>query len=192
MKLATLSKTGGGGDNPPASLTPQQMKEWNSYVDYVDKRGYKGSKDLDRKETGLARKLFDDYLKDNPGVTIKYDDVKTVQTEMQKLRDSVRAFASRRNDPKAATLMGGISEPDGWPGSRTTQFKFPEMQLTQLHNNNVVQNKNLGLVGSGLKPTGVTVVQQQKLPPGAKLEKLQDGWYYEDPKSGDMVKWSEL
>lgn len=183
----------GGGDDPSTQkLSPQQMKDWNGYVDYVEKMGYKGSTELDKKSTGLARKLFDNYLKENPSASIKYDDVKKVQMEMEELKNNVQGFAKRRNDPNAEKLMSGISKVDGWPGSRTTQYKFPIMQEVSYHNNELVSNRNLGLMGGDMKPTGQQGIASgiaKKLPPNVKLEKLQDGYYYEDPQTGDLVKY---
>lgn len=180
-----------GGDDPPSGLTPQQMADWNKYVSYVEKRGYKGSKDLDKKETGLARKLLDDFIKETPGVSIKYDDVKKVQQEMIRLRDQAQAFEARRGNPNASKVMSGTSSIDGWPGSKTTSFMFPDMQTRQFVDGSLVEQKNLGLVGGDLKPTGVggslTTVSGTRLPAGTPLEKMGDGRYYYKNKDGDFV-----
>lgn len=191
VKGGVISGLVGGNEDPKkpssaAPLTPQQRIDWNRYVDYVEKRGYKGSTQLDKKETGLAKKLFDDFIKENPNSSINYDHVKSVQIEMQKLKEVSQSFAKRRNNPDAEKIMAGISQVDGWPGSKTTQFKFPEMKEKYYHNEQLVKARNLGLVGSSLQPANQTA---KPLPKGVKLEQLSDGVYYEDPSTGDMVKY---
>ena len=190
--VSSIFNAGGDPGDDNKQLTPQQMKDWNRYVDYVKEKGYTGSKDLDKRETGLAKNLFNNFLKENPDATIKYEDIGLVQQEMNKLKDQARAFAARRGDPNAQNLMAGTSKVDGWPGSKTTQFKFPEMQSKEFLNDTLVKQQNLGLVGGTFTPTGVPATAKKVLPKGVKLEKLQDGYYYEDPQTGDMVKWSEL
>ncbi len=187
-------KMSGGGDDPPQPLTPQQRKEWNAYVDYLDKRGYKGSPMLDRKETGLATSLFNDFKKENPNTTITLNHVASVQNEMQNLARAAQAFEARRGNPNASKVMQGTSPVDSWPGSKTTSFKFPEMEEKQYHNSVLTSQRNLGLLDSNLKPTDslarkINTTRTTALPAGVKLEKMADGYYYEDPKSGELKKY---
>ena len=167
-------------------LTPQQRRDWNAYVDWLEKKGLKGSKELDKGETSF--KHLDDFIKENPTTTISRDIIKDVQMEVQALADNVRDFARRKNNPNAENLMTGTSKFDGIPGSKTTSFKFPVMIEETYHNDNLKERNNLGLIGGDMKPSMVTTARPQ-LPKGAKLEQLQDGVYYEDPKTGDMVKY---
>lgn len=189
-------KVPNGGDNPPKQLTPEQMQAWNQYVDYLEKKGYKGHKDLDKKETGLAKKLMDNFIKENPGTPLTYDDVKSVQLEMQKVKDQVQAFAARRNDPNASKAMAGISTVDGWPGSKTTSFKFPAVVQNNYHNDKLVGSENLGLVsGNGIG--NPLLAGRKQLPPGVTLEKMYNpdktfaGMGYQDPKTGDIVMFNQ-
>lgn len=184
--IATKVKPIGGGGDDPKPLTPQQMREWNLLLDHIKAKGYEGSDKLD-KDKSLSKALFDDFKKSNPNVSITYDIVPAVQSEMQKLKDSTQAFLQRRGDPNATKVMANVSKVDGFLGSKTSQFRFPEMKEAVYKNDNLVSNSNLGLVNSGLKPTGVMAVKK-KLPVGAKLEKMQDGYYYQDD-NGDLVKY---
>lgn len=189
-------KMSGGGDDPPPSLTPQQRKEWNAYVDYVEKRGYRNSPMLDRKETGLATSLFNDFKKENPNTTISLDHIASVQSEMQNLAKAAQAFEARRGNPNAPNIMQGTSKVDSWPGSKTTSFKFPDMNLIQQVNSVPVSNTNLGILDSNLKPTDslarkINTTVTTPLPAGVKLEKMADGYYYEDPKTGEWRKYSK-
>jgi hypothetical protein len=110
---------------------------------------------------------------------------------MEKLKQSAQGFAQRRNDPSAKNIMTGISKVDGWPGSRTTQFKFPDLEVTQYRNDNLVAKKNYGLLDGGLQAEGV---KKKALPTNIKLETLYDsagqpiGKGYTDPKTGDIVE----
>src|SRR5438045_4203518 len=92
-------------DEPIKELSPAQRMEWNRYVDFVSKKGYKGSPELDKKDTGLAKSLFDEFTKLNPTTPLKYEDVKSVQMEMSQLKNAAQGFAARRGDKNAKNLM---------------------------------------------------------------------------------------
>jgi hypothetical protein len=184
----------GGGEDPPKELTPQQRKEWNAYADFIEKRGYKGSPLLDKKETGLAVNLFNQFKKENPNTTITLDHIPVVQAEMQKLADSARSFEARRGNPNAQNIMQGTSKIDGWAGSKTTSFKFPDMEKTQYSNNVLTSHQNLGILDPRLRPadsTGKTALSKTPTTlTGVKLEKMADGYYYQN-RDGDYVKYNQ-
>jgi hypothetical protein len=173
-----------GGDDPTKGLTARQRSEWNHYVDWLEAKGMKGSTKLDKRETGLASGLFNQFKKENPDVTLTLDNISLVQTEMQKLQQSARGFAERRGDKNAEGIMEGISQIDNWPGSKTTSFKFPSMSIQEFRNNELVTKRNLGLVDSSLRPEGDTT---RTLPKGAKLETMADGRQYYEDKEGNMI-----
>lgn len=178
-----------GSDDDPKTLTPQKMSEWNKLLDFLKQKGYEGSTKLD-KDKALGQTLFNEFKKSNPSTTITYDIVPTVQREMEKLKDSAQSFAERHKDPNAKQVMSGISKVDGFLGSKTSQFRFPEMTETALHNGQVVSSANLGLVKGGLQPTGITgSTTKQSLPRGVTLIKADDGDYYTDPSTGYLVKY---
>lgn len=178
--------TGGSEGDPTPQLTARQRAEWNAYVDWLDTKGYKGSTELDKRATGLATGLFQEFKKEHPDVTLTLDSISAVQTEMQKLQQSARSFAARKGDPNAEQLMEGISQVDNWPGSKTTSFKFPSMSLQEFRNNEMVTKRNLGLVDSSLRPASST---SKKLPKGAKLETMADGRTYYEDESGNLVEY---
>lgn len=180
-----------GGDTPP--INPQQMKDWNSYVDWLDTKGVKGSKQLDNADTSF--KYLDQYIKENPTTSLHRGVIKPIQDEMSKLATSARALAQRQNDPNAKNIMTGTSINDGIPGSKTTSFKFPIMTETNTNNGMVTSQKNLGLVKGGLQPTGIGQSNmQQKIPKGVNIEQFYDaqgkpsGKGYKDPNTGDLVQ----
>lgn len=184
-----------GGEDPPP-LTPQQRKEWNSYVDWIEKKGYKGSPLLDKKDTGLAFGLFNQFKKENPSVTISLDHIKSVQREMRNLATSAQEFEARRGNPNAKNIMAGTSKEDGWPGMKTTSFKYPTMEKEETNNGILTSRTNFGLLDPRLKPTDSTTVRGAlsnplTTPNGLKLEKMSDGRYYTQNKDGDWVLYNK-
>ena len=126
---ADMAQQGG----PP--LTPQQKMQWNQFIDYLDKAGYKGSPLLDNKNTALGGKLIEQYKKANPDFSLGYDNVKDVQQELQDYRNNV---VNQYNQGKAVVdgvksadeIMAGLSPVDGWLGSKTSSWKFPVATTT--------------------------------------------------------------
>jgi hypothetical protein len=195
--------TGTATANTRRRLSPGEMQQWNMFLDYVKDKGYEGSADLNKKNKNLGASLFADFKKANPNIGIDYSIVPDVQNEMQMLGQSARDFAKRRNDPNAENLMTGVSPVDGWFGSKTSQYRFPEQQTVVYNNGQLVSATNDGLLTSNLQATGVPNLNAQgqttsslptnarpkkPIPKGVTVEKLADGYYYEDPQSGDLVR----
>ncbi len=189
-------------DDPnPKRLTPQQMKEWNMFVDFLDKKGIKGSGSLNNDKT-VGKKLFDEFKKSNPGVTIDYSVVPSVQYEMHLLQKEARRFDARRGNPDSKVLEG-ISKLDGWMGSKTSSFKFPDLKVSAPNNPNVIV-ENKGLVNGDFQPVGTYNNQPAMmngltpspsrgvvLPKGVRPFKVADSngnthWVYEN-EDGDLV-----
>lgn len=171
------------------ALTPQVMQEWNSFLDFVKEEGFEGSPELDKDQT-IGKSLLEEYRKLHPYSPLRYEHVSLVQNEMQKLKQSSQDFARRRNDPNADNIMANVSRIDGWFGSKTSQFRFPAMSVVSYHNNAVVSKENLGLVNGNLTPAKIKQIEKQ-LPRGMtmkNIEKLSDGYYYEDPETGDLKR----
>jgi hypothetical protein len=68
-----------------AFLSPQKMQEWNSYIDYTEKKGYRGKPELDK--DNLGNKLFDEWKKANPKASISKEDMPSVRKSLLKLRE---------------------------------------------------------------------------------------------------------
>lgn len=169
-------------------ITAQERMDWNKFLDFVKEKGYEGSKELDKGNDALARRLFDEFKKLNPNTTINYDIVAPVQYEMHKIRQMARGFAERHKDPMANVIMSGISDVDKWFGSKTSQYRFPAMFMDTYHNDKLVSSENLGLLGADLTPEKKEQIMK-KVPLGKKLESLEDGYYYEND-DGDLIKVS--
>ena len=184
----------GGGEDPPKGLTPQQRKDWNNYVSWLEQKGYKGSPLLDKKDTGLATSLFNQFRKENPTATISLDNVKSVQSEMERLAEAARQLEARRGNPNAANIMQGTSKVDGWPGSKTTSFKFPDLEQLVYNNGKLQSHTKYGLLNPQLKPTDSTKATLSANPTtltGMKLEKMSDGRYYYQNRDGDYVMYNQ-
>lgn len=84
----------GGGDDPKKKDTPPKYKpvpstkrkEWNDYLDYLQKEGIAGSKDLDAPDKNVGLTVFEKYKKENPHVSLSKDDIKDIQYEQQQFR----------------------------------------------------------------------------------------------------------
>ncbi len=193
--MAFVNMLMGGGDDPPKQLTPQQRQEWNNYVDWIEKKGYKGSPLLDKKDTGLANNLFNQFKKENPTVSLSLDNIKSVQSEMESLANAVRNFEARRNNPNAPNIMAGTSKVDGWPGSKTTSFKFPSMEKREYTNDVLTNTTKYGLLDPKLKPTDSTTnraaLGAMTTSDGRKLEKGADGALYYTNRDGDLILYNQ-
>jgi hypothetical protein len=175
----------GGGEQP--QLSPQNMSDWNRFLDWVKTKGYEGSTELDTNEP-LARSLFDQYKKVNPTTSIHYGIVPLVQTEMQKMKNNAQAFAARRGQKDASKIMSGVSKVDGFFGSRTSQFRFPEMQQNNFHNDTLKSSTNLGLVDGNIQPVGSPLNALRKVPKGVSTWKDNNGVTYYTNADGDAVR----
>lgn len=186
----------GGGEDPGPKkrrLSPKEMQEWNSYLDFVRSKGMEGSPELNKRDKGLGAQLFAEFKKSNPNVSIGYDVVPLVQNEMQEMQKSTREFLKRRNDPNADNVMSGISPVDGWFGSQTSQYRFPIMEQEQYHNDALVSKQNLGLVDGKLAPTAGSVQggasQVNGAWDGSNVVDTREGKFVEN-EDGDLVPLS--
>lgn len=185
-----------GGDDPKPGLQTRQLNQeelnqWNQFLDFVKEKGYEGSEKLNDRNKSLGETLFNEFRKSNKNITIGYDIVPSVQSEMVKIRDKARDFAKRHNQPDYEKIMEGISAVDGWFGSKTSQYRFPSFTYNEIKNGSLVKSENLGLVDGSMTPFGKkvpTTVTGKKIPDGVKIEKLENGYFYEDPQSGDLVQ----
>ncbi len=119
---------------PP--LTPSQKQEWNGFIDYLEKSGYKGSPQLDNKNTALGASLLEQYRKVNPKFSLTYDNVRDVQQDLQDYRKSM---IDQYKQGKIVVdgiksedeIMPGLSDVDGWLGSKTSSWRFPKAVLKE-------------------------------------------------------------
>jgi hypothetical protein len=119
------------GNKPLPPLTPEQKQQWNGFVDYLEKTGYKGSSQLDNRNTSIGSKLIEQYRKANPSFTLTYDNIKDVQQDLQDYRSQmVDGYKKGKivvdGIKSEDEIMPGLSAVDGWLGSKTSSWKFPQ------------------------------------------------------------------
>lgn len=165
-------------------LTPQQMHDWNDFVSFIESKGMKGSKELDNHDKNLGEQLLNEYKKVNPKSTLDYGLVLDIQVEFQRLKEKAIAFEQRRGN-SGVNIMPNISKPDGWLGSLTTSNKFPEMVFKTAD-----YTEGLGLVGGNFESsTKNATAEAKKIPKGAKIIEVDGEKFYENPKTGDLIRF---
>jgi len=128
---------GGGGEKPQQPenykpLNPVERQQWNNFLDYLDKRGVGGSKDLDKRDQSLGLQYMKGYKKDNPDFSLDEKDIPRIQYDQYLLRkgDSYPTLNSSelqyvRKGLNPAYMAREVSPIDGWMGSITSKLYYP-------------------------------------------------------------------
>jgi len=109
------------------TLSAAEKAEWNALLDFMNTKGLRGSKDLDKGDDTLAKSIVEEYRKTNPAATITYDKVKPIQEAVLSDYDTMN---------KIRQLQGGqpdtrpLSPVDGRLGSLTSNAYFPVARTT--------------------------------------------------------------
>lgn len=119
--------------------TREDRAYWNGFVDYLEAKGLKGSKDLDSRKLNLAQKLFEDYNKLNNKTVDYHTFITLVQTDIIEYRNHALAQIKlskemHKLNPRypikfkgaEEEFMSGLSCIDGFAGQHTTSWKFPK------------------------------------------------------------------
>jgi len=183
-----------------APLNVNEQQAWNGFVGYVDKAGYKGNPDLDVRDKGLSKQLFDNYSTEN-NLQLNYDEfIPRLQTHIKSQRDNVIAEARKGkaqipgmveyfDRAKAVDIgdeelekqfMSGLSKIDGWAGSKTTSYKFPSLTKPEwkgLHPGESVRDQdryeaNYNMVGKHEEGGSINVIVDGAL--HARKHELKD------------------
>lgn len=140
---------GGPGEG---TVDNKVRKDWNDYLDFLEKKKMRGQPGLDTE--GVGYKLFDEYVSSNKGTTLKREMLPVIRNEFLKYRD----FALNEIKNKRAEFAPGANEenfmkflvenektanPD-YPGSMFTSVKFPESYLKKFMNDKLVGTAALG------------------------------------------------
>lgn len=129
---------------PP--LNTQQKNDWNNFIDFVDKQGYKGNPVLDDRNKQLGLFLMQKYKSLNPKTSVTYQDVPRIQQELQDYRNTLVGqykkglVAPDESVKTEADIMPNLSPVDGWLGSKTSSHKFPVAVATNAQG----QTQNFG------------------------------------------------
>lgn len=139
--MAGTTDAGGGGDepkkkvDPPKGYTPLnviQRKNWNDFLDYLQKEGVGGSDKLDKRDQTLGLTYLNKYNKENPDKAVDPKTIPHIQYEQYQLRkgDSFPGLKPEelkyiRNGLNPAYLSRPTSEVDSWLGSLTSRSYYP-------------------------------------------------------------------
>lgn len=122
-----------------AARTPQIDKnklrqDWNTYIDWLQSKGLRGSKTLDvgdTPETNEGMKKVREYSQLFPKSLVNPQNVKLIQQEFLDLKERMNKDirAGRAGMVKEQEIFPGLSSADEKPGSKTTSYKFPESEF---------------------------------------------------------------
>lgn len=113
-------------------LTPQQRKDWNEFLDYLEKEGVGGKPELDKRDQSLGLKYLDQYRKLKPQSSVSKDIIPMVQYEQYLLRKGDQFPGLKpdelnyiRQSLNPAYLNRPVSDIDSWLGSLTSRQYYP-------------------------------------------------------------------
>src|ERR1700744_6637484 len=131
----------GGGDatskkvDPPKGYKPLSVvdrKNWNDFLDYLQKEGVGGNTDLDKRDQTIGIQYLAKYNKENPDKAIDPKQIVNIQYEQYMLRkgDSFPGLKPEelnyiRKGLNPAYLSRPISDTDSWLGSLTSREYYP-------------------------------------------------------------------
>jgi hypothetical protein len=117
----------------PSSVT--QRKNWNQFLDYLDKKGLGGSKDLDQRDKSLGLKHLREYNKANPDAAVPEGFIPTAQYESYLIRKKNQFPGLSPDQAKyafsnlpAAYRNKPLSPQDNWLGSYTSKEYYPTFE----------------------------------------------------------------
>lgn len=136
-----------GGTLP--RLNPNEMAYFNRFNQYVRDQGYDKSPKLN--DQNLSRKLYSDFQATDDSVQIPYEEfIPRVQQEQYNLRNFTQGLMQRKNVAGADSIMNNITPFDGLYGPRTNSYDFPNVIQQTYRNENLVQQRDLGLTSGQL------------------------------------------
>jgi hypothetical protein len=161
---------GGGDDDPNMIKRKAVMNDWNTFIDFLDTKGLKGSAKLNT-DKNFNQSLFNEYRKANPKSQLTYDMVPDVQKEFVNYRnysiDQLRngKLKVQGKDGKILTpdqfepqlgknfenFWPELSKVDGWVGEKTSKWKFPTLYMQTIDGTTgqVIKEQNKGNVTAG-------------------------------------------
>jgi len=149
----------------------QEKKDWNEYIDYLEKKGLKGSPELNKGagEENVGRKVFKQYIKENPKSSLSLEKIPTIQGYFEGLKKSgkerIESGKSKMAEGQTKeSFMKGISKVDIYPGSKTTTYKFPTASLETTENGKIVSKEELGFIEPGVDPYKSVRGEKEEMP----------------------------
>lgn len=164
-------------------LSPQQMTEWNSFLDFVGSKGLTGSKNLDSDPT-LVKNLFAEYKKANGSFSLDETWVPDVQNEFNIVNGQVASNAAAKGQKQY--LSADPSKVDGIFGHRTSTQRFVPLTYKEFQNGDLVKQEFKGLIGRDNTPTSVPKVKRTVSYGDADAIELPDGSVVRDVPKRQM------
>jgi hypothetical protein len=123
---------------------------WNSYIEWLSKKGLKGHPSLDH--NGLGFKMIEEYQKEHPGTPLTKDMVVPIQQDFANYRKYAlnqieQGKGSFGEGVNKDNFLAALSQVDGIPGQRTTSYTFPVGYMKDMNTGEV---KNKGFMKPGI------------------------------------------
>lgn len=141
MMIYSPKEEGGGDEDPKkrvdppkgySPLNPVQRKNWNDFLDYLQKEGIGGDTKLDKRDQTIGLQYLQKYNKENPDKAVSAEQVPFVQYEQYMLRkgDSFPGLKPEelnyiRKGLNPAYMARQVSDVDSWLGSVTSRSYYP-------------------------------------------------------------------
>lgn len=148
-----------GVNSTPPPVDNKIRTDWNDFLKFVEKKGYRGNPELDK--GGKGYQLFDEYVKSTPNTSLSRESLPVIRKELL----NYRTWALDQNKstvPGSGKLAAGVNENNfmrhvienektgdpNYPGSNLTTTPFPDSYLTSFNN-----GQNQGTVNQGFATT---------------------------------------
>lgn len=138
LNAKILALTGGGGGSEPPTpqnyqrSNAQQRNNWNTFLDFLAKKGMGGSPELDKRDRTRGLELLNEFNKANPANKVDPSFLPVVQYESTMIRRHGRlpGFTQEQNEYLFKNLADKYknyptSKVDNWLGSHSSQQYYP-------------------------------------------------------------------
>ena len=143
-------------EEPKPVVNPRLKQDWNDFLSYLDKKGVRGKSDLDK--FGAGYKLFDEYVKNNPGTSLSRQTLPAIRKEILNYRTWVLDENRKPMGSRKASLGSGVTEDNfmrhvvanektsdpNYPGMHLTTTSFPLSYLNTFVSDKLIKTENQG------------------------------------------------
>lgn len=149
-----VSKAQVGDEVPAQKITPEMIKGWNEYRNYLDEQGLFGDPRLN---TGFGKKTFVDWATKNPNYGVNWETLPIIGEELaahkQKVKEAVGRGKVSLSTPisefNATDVTNAKSKNPWWPGTEFTSQEFADyVEKVKDSSGKVIKEKNYGVLPS--------------------------------------------
>lgn len=143
-----------GEEIPASKITPEMIKGWGEYRNYLGEQGLYGDPRLN---TAFGKKTFIDWATKNPSYGVNWETLPIIGQELaahkQKVKEAVGRGKVSLNTPvsefNATDVTNAKSKNPWWPGTEFTAQEFAEYEEKVLDpKGKVIKEKNFGVLPS--------------------------------------------